>query len=123
VRILIIDDSDVIRHLLHEYLTEMGFEVDDAVDGAEGIRRALTGNYVAVFCDIHMPRKNGYQVFHEVSALKPELLFIMTDSLPGMLAEMAKQEGAHCCLAKPFDLNQVREALRPIQVGKSTKTS
>ena len=118
-QILVIDDSAVIRNLLQEYLTDLGFTVDLAADGAEGMKKALAGDSLAVFCDMHMPTKNGYQVFREVSAKKPQLPFIMTDSLPGLLAEMARQEGAHRCLIKPFDLEQVKEALQLVRVPKT----
>jgi len=114
IKILIIDDSTVIRELLYEYLTDLGYAVDLAKDGAEGIDRALAGDYSVAFCDIHMPKKNGYQVYREVSAKKPGLLFIMTDSLPGPLAEIAQKEGAHHCLIKPFDLEQVKKALQTV---------
>lgn len=120
IKILIIDDSAVIRDLLHEYLTDLGYDVDLARDGQEGINKALAGDYRVAFCDIHMPKKNGYQVFREVSAEKPGLLFIMTDSLPGPLAEMAQKEGAHRCLIKPFDLEQVKEALKAVLTTSST---
>lgn len=119
-RILVIDDSEVIRNLLQEYLTDAGYEVDLARDGQDGIDMALRGDYDAAFCDIHMPRKNGYQVFREVSRRKPDLHFVMTDSLPDQLAEMAQSEGAHCCLTKPFDLNQVRRTLESLLVKSRT---
>ena len=119
-RILVIDDSVVIRELLKEYLTESGYRVDLACDGQEGIDMALAGNYDIAFCDIHMPRKNGYQVFQEVSRAKPGLFFIMTDSLPDQLAEMAQSEGAHCCLTKPFDLDQVKRTLDSLLVKTRT---
>jgi CheY-like chemotaxis protein len=114
LRILVIDDSTVIRNLLREYLTDLGYSVDLAGDGQEGINKALAGDYSVIFCDIHMPRKNGYQVFREVSARRPELLFIMTDSLPDELAAMAEKEGAQYCLTKPFDLDQVTAALQAV---------
>ncbi|HOP07813.1 MAG TPA: response regulator [candidate division Zixibacteria bacterium] len=113
-RILIIDDSEVIRSLLAEYLTDLGYEVDLAVDGADGIEKALKGDYAAAFCDIHMPRKNGYQVYTEVSSVKSEMAFIMTDSLPDELAEMAEKAGAYCCLTKPFDLDQIKSTLAKV---------
>lgn len=113
-RILIIDDSEVIRNLLEEYLTDAGYEVELAYDGQDGIDKALAGDFQVAFCDIHMPRKNGYQVYREVSSQKPGMAFIMTDSLPDHLAEMAQNEGAHCCLTKPFDLNQVRRTLETL---------
>lgn len=113
-RILIIDDSQVIRSLLEDYLTDLGYEVDLAFDGADGIEKALKGDYAVAFCDIHMPRKNGYQVYTEVSSAKPEMAFIMTDSLPDELAEMAEKAGAHCCLTKPFDLEQIKSTLAAV---------
>lgn len=119
-RILVIDDSEVIRNLLEEYLTDSGYEVDLACDGQEGIEKALAGDYQVVFCDIHMPRRNGYQVFTEVSSKRPEMFFVMTDSLPDQLAEMAENAGAQCCLTKPFDLDQLRRTLESLLTKSKT---
>ncbi len=119
--ILIVDDSKIIRDLLSEYLMDQGHRVDEAVDGQDGIDKALSGDYAVVFCDIHMPKKNGYQVFTEVSTVKPELRFIMTDSLPDELARMAEAAGACSCLTKPFDLDGVFETLK--QVLSTAKTT
>ncbi len=117
-RILIVDDSRVIRDLLREYLTDLEYSVDVAVDGQDGIDKALVGDYDVVFCDLHMPRKNGFQVYSEVSRAKPEVSFIMTDSLPDELAAKAEEAGACCCLTKPFDLNEVkRKLLEVLQQG------
>jgi CheY-like chemotaxis protein len=113
-RILVVDDSLVIRELLAEYLTEQGHQVDTAVDGQEGIDKALPGGYDVILCDLHMPRKNGYQVFTEVTAHLPQSRFIMTDSLPDELARMAQDAGAYGCLTKPFDLEQVTATLEKI---------
>ncbi len=113
-KILIIDDSEVIRNLLMEYLIELGYKVELAVDGQVGIEKVLANDYTAIFCDIHMPRKNGYQVFREAISAKPDVHFIMTDSLPDELAEMAINEGASQCLTKPFDLYQLKEILEKI---------
>ena len=112
--ILIIDDSEIIRNLLEEYLTDLGHKVEFAVNGQEGIDKALSGEYHIIFCDIHMPRKNGYIVFKEVTKSNPDQIFIMTDSLPDSLAEKAHSEGAWCILTKPFDLNELNEILQGI---------
>ena len=109
--ILIIDDSEIIRSLLTDYLSEKGHRVDQAVNGADGVERALAKDYHLVFCDIHMPKKNGYETYKAVRAQKPWLPFIMTDSLPDYLAEAATQHGASACLTKPFDLDQVSALL------------
>jgi CheY-like chemotaxis protein len=114
LKILVVDDSGVIRRLLSDYLTELGHHVDLAIDGQEGIDRALETDYQLIICDIHMPQKNGYQVFCEVSQKKSETVFVMTDSLPDELADMAQRAGACCCLKKPFDLIEVRETVEKL---------
>ncbi|MFQ5498468.1 MAG: response regulator [Candidatus Zixiibacteriota bacterium] len=119
-RILVIDDSSVIRNLLEEYLCEQGHQVDLAEDGQIGIDKALSHDYQLVFCDIHMPRKNGYQVYKEVSSAKPAMPFIMTDSLPDDLAEQAEKAGARCCLTKPFDLEEVRQTISKVLTASKT---
>ena len=114
MKIIVIDDSEIIRNLLQEYLTDLGYEVELAVDGQEGIDKALANDYQVAFCDIHMPKKNGYQVLKEVTGQKTGMVFIMTDSLPDKLAEMANEAGAYCCLKKPFDLDEIKTVLKNV---------
>lgn len=108
IKILIIDDSEIIRSLLSEFFEECGYHVECAIDGLEGIQKALANDHNLIFCDVHMPKRNGYQVYKEVSSHKPEVKFIMTDSLPDSLAEKTLQAGASTILTKPFDLDEVR---------------
>ncbi len=113
-RILVIDDSQVIRDLLLEMLTDQGHEVATAADGMTGASLALREQFDLCICDLHIPKKNGFVIFKEVRAAKPSLPFILTDSLPDQLAEQALNAGAAHCLKKPFDLNQLREVLAKV---------
>lgn len=115
MKILVIDNSQIIRELLYEYLSDLGHKVCQAVDGLEGIEKATQEDYDLVICDIHMPKRNGYQVFSEISRKKPNLPFVMTDSLPDELAARALEEGAYFCLTKPFNLDQLERVLEEIQ--------
>ena len=119
-RILIIDDSEVMRNLLVDFLTDLGHFAEATEDSTIGVQMALTGNYEVCFCDLHIPKKSGFDVYCEVSPVRPELQFIVTDSLPDRLAEQARECGVKYCLRKPFDLNQVRAVLD--QVLKPVKT-
>lgn len=121
MKVLVIDNSQIIRNLLQEYLTDFGHRVSLAVDGLEGIEMASQGDFDLVICDIHMPKRNGYQVFTEVSRKKPELPFVMTDSLPDDLAEQALAEGAYYCLTKPFNLDQLEKILEEILVKTESR--
>lgn len=111
MKILVIDDSEVIRNLLNDFLQDLEFKVEFAIDGSIGIDMALNNEYDIIICDTHMPKKNGYQVYKEVSAKKPGVRFIMTNSLPDNLAKKTCEEGAFCILDKPFDLHEVKSAL------------
>lgn len=102
------------RSLLCDFLIDNGFEVDTAEDGLAGMQAAIEGNYLLVICDMHMPKRNGLQVYSEVNAERPEVEFIMTDSMPGDLVDQAQESGLEHFLAKPFDLDQLREMLDKI---------
>lgn len=110
-KILIVDDTEVIRNLLSELLVSEGFEVVCAKDGVEAISIIESQDIDLVFCDIHMPRKNGLDTLRTSRTLKPGLLFIMTDSLPDEMAETAQKYGAISCISKPFDLEEIRESV------------
>lgn len=106
-RILIIDDSHVMRSLLVEVLTERGHEVDSQPDGQAGIDHALTNQFDLCICDIHMPKKNGIEVYTELSGKRPNIGFIFTDSMPDEETEKALGISERFYLRKPFELEQL----------------
>ncbi len=120
-RILIIDDSEVIRQMLSEFLTDAGYEVETAADGDEGLAKIRNNKYDLCFCDLHLPRRTGYDLWCELGPRRESTCFIFTDSLPDGLAEKVQELTGCPCLRKPFDLDQVREVLRKTLVPvKST---
>ena len=110
-RILIIDDSEVMRRLLVEFLCDLGHEVFVAADGEEGVRLAVHHKVDLCICDMHMPKKNGLQVYRELSQQGHQLYFILTDSMPDRLSEQITSELAVHYLRKPFELTQIRAVL------------
>lgn len=110
-KILVIDDTGVMRNLLSEFLSDEGHDVDTAINGDDGIVKATEGDYAIVFCDLHMPKKNGYQVYEKVSEVRPEQRFVFTDSMPDAFTEELVETGRFYVLRKPFDLEQLRQVL------------
>lgn len=117
-RILVIDDSPVIREMLSEILVDDGYSVDTAIDGARGVDQALKYDYLLILCDVHMPNKNGFEAVCEIIAAKPDAKIVMTDSLPDKLAQSAREAGALCCLQKPFDVTELRDMITRVSTGK-----
>ncbi len=116
-RILVIDDSTVMRNLLREFLESEGHEVDLAIDGEQGTTMALAGDYRITFCDLHMPRRNGVQVYDTVAPHKPQLNFVFTDSMPDADTDRLADSDRFFVLRKPFDLQQVRRVLQTLISG------
>lgn len=61
-RILVVDDSPTVREVERQLLLAQGYEVDTAIDGADGLNAARTGEYDLIVSDIDMPRMNGLQM-------------------------------------------------------------
>lgn len=114
-RILVIDDSPIIRDMLVEILTDAGYRVDTAEDGEEGSAMARDREYTVILCDVHMPKLNGLETVRQILQYKPKSKIIMTDSFPDKLAHSARAEGALCCLQKPFDVKELRELIARVK--------
>jgi len=117
-KILVIDDTKVIREFLDEFFTDAGFEVETAVNGRIGYEKAISNDYALVVCDVHMPEMNGADMVVSLKQIKPDTPVIMMDSLPGKEAKKARASGALGCLAKPFDLNELRDLTRKVMAFK-----
>lgn len=117
-RILVIDDSPIIREMLVEILGDAGYSVDTAENGEQGVAMAQQFDYVVILCDVHMPKRNGLETVREIIAMRPSSKIIMTDSYPDKLAQSARTEGALCCLQKPFDVTELRYLIDQVRSGR-----
>ena len=61
-RILVVDDSITVREVERKLLETNGYEVETAVDGADGWNAVRTGRYDMVISDVDMPRMNGIEL-------------------------------------------------------------
>lgn len=64
--ILIIDDASTVRLYHRSLLEEAGFSVDEAINGIEGVEKALTKPYDLFVVDVNMPKMDGYAFLREV---------------------------------------------------------
>lgn len=105
-KVLVIDDSASVRQQVGLVLSEVGFEVLEAVDGPEGLRQIdAEPGLSMVICDVNMPQMNGLEMLEKLraSGTRPDLpvLMLTTESQPSLLRR-AKEAGARGWIVKPF---------------------
>ena len=64
--ILVVEDDQDIRFLLSETVSDLGYEVLEAVDGGAGFRRALEEHPDVILLDVMMPVMDGFQVLEKL---------------------------------------------------------
>lgn len=110
-KILVIDDSEDIRILLHEALQAAGHSVVEAADGEEGLRSYREHCPDLVITDIVMPNKEGLETIMELRRESPGVKIVaMSGGTRGMVISFlpaAKKLGADYTLPKPFSLAEL----------------
>ncbi len=104
--ILLIDDSLSIRKFVGRMLESAGYEVDTAVDGEEGLRRASAQNYRLIITDLEMPKLNGYEVIQGLRSRAQTQqipIIVMTTRAGDKHRQMALNIGASAYIAKPVE--------------------
>lgn len=76
MKILVVDDEELIRNVIREYLIMEEYTVDEANDGLEAITKAKENDYNLIIMDIMMPKMDGYQACKEIKKIK-DVPFIM----------------------------------------------
>jgi two-component system, chemotaxis family, sensor kinase CheA len=76
-RVLVADDSPVVRELVTEILTAAGLDVEQASDGSEALERILQSEPDLLVSDVEMPRMNGFDLLAEVRRRTQRLPVVM----------------------------------------------
>ena len=114
VRVLVIDDSNTIRRSAEIFLRQGGHEVVLAEDGFDALAKVNDHTPDLIFCDILMPRLDGYQT---CAIIKRNLKFaavpiIMLSSKDGLFDKArGRMVGSEDYLTKPFTKDQLLQAV------------
>lgn len=125
-KILVIDDEQSIRTTLRDILEYEKYEVDEAKDGQEGLKKLISEHYDLTLCDIKMPKMDGLEVLEKAMEAGTESEFIMISAHGNIeTAVDATKKGAFDFIEKPPDLNRllltVRNALDKSNLVSETK--
>jgi len=117
-RILVVDDSDLIRQLLQEGLAAAGFEVTIATDANHGFHTALQMKPDLILLDVQLPDATGFELCRVIRN-RPELRHIPVIMITGTAystSEKVKgfQLGADDYVQKPFELSELTERISAV---------
>ncbi len=122
--ILVIDDDAAMRRFIKAVLEREGYQVVEAVDGADGLEKKRSHTVGLIIVDIFMPEKDGLETIIELRTEFPECP-ILAMSGGGQMGEMSfldysRQFGAKELLRKPFKPATLIEAVAKLVTPGST---
>ena len=126
MKILIIDDERAIRNSLGEILTDEGYDVDVAEDGAKGLAMVDKEKYSIIFCDIKMPGMDGIEVLDKLIQMGVDAAVVMISGHGDIsTAVECIKKGAFDYIPKPLDLNRIlitiKNATDKVSLVKETR--
>lgn len=124
MRILLIEDDDLIAEQLASSLTHQNYIVDVVADGQTGLERAEAFTYDTILLDVMLPKINGIDVCRQLRSRgikTPILLLTAQDNSTNKV--MGLDAGADDYLTKPFDLEELSARIRALLRRGATETS
>ena len=120
--LLLVEDNELNREIAVEILSEHGFHIDIAVNGAEAIEKLLKsepGEYDAILMDIQMPVMDGYEATKHIREFEnPQLasvpIIAMTANAFNEDRKAAKACGMDGFMSKPIDMDEVVRVLQDV---------
>jgi len=102
IKLLIIEDEDAIRRGIATFFTDSGYEVAEACNGEEGVRKFLSENPDLVFTDLRMPILGGLDVIKQIKERRPDTPIIVISGTGAIKdAVEALKRGAWDYVEKP----------------------
>ncbi len=116
LRLLITDDSRLLRKKLREELENLGCEVLEAANGKEAIEIDMANNLDGVILDIVMPEVGGIEALQVIREVTPDVPIVMLSSAgtPQKLMQTLKM-GAIDFIQKPYTKEQIARAVKAIR--------
>ncbi|MCY7408392.1 MAG: response regulator [Alkalinema sp. CAN_BIN05] len=114
-KVLVIDDSAVIRNMVRDMLPKGNFEVLEAKDGVQGINLVRQERPTLIMLDFLLPRMSGWEVFQQIQAqadLQSIPLVLMSGRKEEVTEKIKEPFEYFEFVQKPFDQKQLIEAIK-----------
>ena len=110
-----IDDEELLLHLIRDELSRHGYQVTIASSGEAGLNQLRENHFDLALCDWKMPGLNGRQVYERLRKEQPafcqRMVFVTGDVINETMRHFLEAE-SRACLAKPFKLEELHRAVK-----------
>ena len=113
--LLIVDDEEAIRRLIHQKLLGEGYQCEEANNAAQALKTLNISPIALVILDIKMPDKSGIELLPEIKSGYPDTSVIMATAVTEVnVAIQCLKLGADDYICKPFNMDEVSMAVRRV---------
>lgn len=104
ILIMVVDDEEVIRNMVKDFLSVRGYEIILASNGSEALEkfRQHEGEVELVLLDMVLPEKNGMEVLNDLRQINPRVKAILTSGYTRNITENNLDNDITSFLQKPF---------------------
>jgi len=114
-RILVVDDSQDLTHVIADFLSMHGYQVLTAHDGYAALECMGSQPIGIVVSDIHMPRMDGFTLMGDIRTRYPQVpIVLITGFSVSEAKKMAFERGANAFVAKPFKLKDLKNVIESV---------
>jgi DNA-binding response OmpR family regulator len=112
-RSLVVDDDETIIDHVTYVLRQSGFDVEQAFDGLDALRRCQSARYDLIVCDVRMPRLSGLSLLSNLAQTQnADSRVVMISAIDdSALRKQALASGASVYLVKPLSAEALRAAV------------
>ncbi len=115
LRILVVEDEELVREVLSVYLAEDHHQVTTAVNGRDGLEKFRAAEFDLVMTDRSMPEMNGDELAAAIKKLKPaQPVLLLTGFGDLMIGAGDQPPGVDLVVSKPFTLTTLRSAMAKV---------
>ncbi len=116
-KVLIVDDEPNLTRSMAFILRKEGYDIETAANGEEAIEKVWKIKPHLILLDIMMPKKNGYEVCHEIREeieLRDIYIIMLTAKGQEVDREKGMDMGADEFITKPFSPSQIVERVKAV---------
>lgn len=118
LRILVVEDNLDSQYLVCEMLRAFGHDTDGVASGEDALEKLADTRYDVLFSDVSLPGISGIELARRALAASPRLQVIFASGYGDSL--LSQVEFPYQSLLKPFDIEQLQQALRAIAANLSS---